>query len=80
MPRGETSKVKERKELLLNILIDLKNRGINSVTMSDLMHVLIDRGIYLSKEQVYYVLEKLVKEGKLDKVRRFKIVYYRLRS
>lgn len=70
MPRRQTDKVYERKELVLALL-----RKHGELTTSSLMQL-----TGLTHSQMFYVLKMLEAEGLVREVRRGKIAYWRLET
>lgn len=70
MPRRQTDKVYERKELVLELL---KKHG--ELTTSSLMQL-----TGLTHSQMFYVLKMLEAEGLVKEVKRGKIAYWRLET
>lgn len=70
MPRRQTDKVYERKELVLELL-----RKHGELTTSSLMQL-----TGLTHSQMFYVLKMLEAEGLVKEVKRGKIAYWRLET
>jgi len=70
LPRRMTERIKERKEEVYNIL---SNKGEMSTSE-------VVREIGLTHSQAFYILRLLLKEGRVEEIKRGKVAYWRVKS
>ncbi|HDD63974.1 MAG: DNA-binding protein [Thermoprotei archaeon] len=70
MPRQTTSRVKERRNKIIELL---KKHG-------ELPTVTIVEEVGLTHSQTFYILRQLLREGVIEEVKRGKVAYWRLVS
>ncbi len=71
MPRKITQKIVERKELIYRYLL----RSKVEVPTSSIM-----REMGLTHSQVFYILKMLMKEGRIEEIKKGKMAYWRARN